>query len=124
MENIIEANILLSCLGFENTGLSLAHSVHNVLTLFPETSKFMHGEKVAFGVIFQLAVEQSLELDKVIDYCKLVGLPTTLGDLGLNSIDDSKLMLLSEALVKEKQVIDTMPWVKAQDIYSVLNKLK
>ncbi len=124
LENIIEANILLSCLGFENTGLSLAHSVHNVLTLFPETSKFMHGEKVAFGVIVQLAVEQSPELNEVIDYCKLVGLPTNLRDLGLNNIDDSKLMSFSKTLVKEKQVINTIPWVKVQDIYSILNKLK
>ena len=84
----------------------------------------MHGEKVAFGVIVQLAVEQSLELNEVIDYCKLVGLPTNLRDLGLNNIDDSKLMSFSKTLVKEKQVINTIPWVKVQDIYSILNKLK
>ena len=84
----------------------------------------MHGEKVAFGVIVQLAVEQSHELDEVINYCKLVGLPTNLRDLGLNNIDDSKLMSFSKTLVKEKQVINTIPWVKVQDIYSILNKLK
>lgn len=124
LENIIEANILLSCLGFENTGLSLAHSVHNIFTTFTETNKFMHGEKVAFGVIVQLTVENSLELNKVVEYCKRVGLPTKLEDFGLSNIMDSKLLEISELLVKEKQVFETMPWVKPHDIYSALDKLR
>ena len=124
LENVVEANILLSCLGFENTGLSLAHSVHNILTNFEETSNFMHGEKVTFGVITQLTIENSPELSKVMEYCKQIALPTSLRDLGFVNIEDSKLKVMSELLVKERQVIETMPWLSSNDIYIALDKLR
>lgn len=44
------ANTLLSGLGFENGGLAVAHALHNGLTAVPETHKYTHGEKVAFGL--------------------------------------------------------------------------
>ena len=47
---IVEANILLSGIGFESSGLAAAHAIHNGLTALKETHSFYHGEKVAFGV--------------------------------------------------------------------------
>jgi glycerol dehydrogenase len=47
----VEANILLSGIGFESGGLGAAHSVHNGLTALAPTHAFYHGEKVAFGVL-------------------------------------------------------------------------
>lgn len=46
---IVEANTLLSGLGFESGGLSGAHAVHNGLTALAPTHRFWHGEKVAIG---------------------------------------------------------------------------
>jgi len=46
LERLIEANTLLSGLGFESGGLAIAHSIHNGLTTLPETHQFLHGEKV------------------------------------------------------------------------------
>ncbi len=37
LEHVIEANTLLSGLGFESGGLAAAHAIHNGLTVVPET---------------------------------------------------------------------------------------
>ena len=100
LENIIEANILSSSIGFENSGLAAAHGMHNALTLIPETKKFLHGELVAFGTIFQLCLENNLnEAIKVAKFNKLIGLPTCLQDLNIN-IDNIDI-LIQHCLEKE-----------------------
>ena len=57
LERLVEANTLLSGLGFESSGLAAAHAVHNGLTAVHETHAFFHGEKVAFGLLVQLVLE-------------------------------------------------------------------
>jgi len=97
-ERIVEANILLSGIGFESAGLAAAHSIHNGLTALAETHQFYHGEKVAFGVLtgLQLTDAQPEESDTVYSFCEQVGLPTTLADLGLKGCDRSRLMQVAE----------------------------
>jgi glycerol dehydrogenase len=85
LERLVEANTLLSGLGFESGGLAVAHSVHNGLTTAPATHTYLHGEKVAFGLVVQLVIEgrPAGELAEVLDFCAQVGLPTTLAQVGL-----------------------------------------
>ena len=73
LERIIEANTLLSGLGFESGGLAVAHSVHNGLTAAPETHDRLHGEKVAFGTLVQLALEgrPRSTVDEAMGFCLL-----------------------------------------------------
>ena len=94
LNHIIEANILLSGIGFESAGLAAAHSIHNGLTALPETHSFYHGEKVAFGVLTGLQLTDALpqEAAVVYSFCQEIGLPTTLADVGLDSTDRVKLM--------------------------------
>src|SRR5699024_8900156 len=84
---VIEANTLLSGLGFESGGLAAAHAIHNGMTVIEETHDLYHGEKVAFGVLVQLVLENSPieELEEVLYFCNEVGLPTTLKDLNITS---------------------------------------
>ncbi len=98
LDRIVEANILLSGIGFESAGLATAHSIHNGLTALAETHSFYHGEKVAFGVLagLQLTDAAPQESDVVFSFCEDVGLPTTLADIGLGSADRQKLMLAAE----------------------------
>ena len=42
-EHVVEANTLLSGVGFESAGLGAAHAVHNGLSELPECHKFYHG---------------------------------------------------------------------------------
>lgn len=94
LEHIIEANILLSGLGFESSGLAAAHSIHNGLTVLPETHSFYHGEKVAFGVLagLQLTDAPMDESATVFSFCEDVGLPTTLAGIGIENADMERLM--------------------------------
>jgi glycerol dehydrogenase len=93
LERLIEANTLLSGLGFESSGLAAAHAIHNGLTAAPGTHRFMHGEKVAFGVIVQLMMESKAcsVVDEVIEFSTSVGLPVTFAGVGLH--DPSKELL-------------------------------
>jgi len=94
LEHIIEANILLSGLGFESAGLASAHSIHNGLTALAETHAFYHGEKVAFGVLAGLQLTDAAvdDVETVFSFCEAVGLPITLADIGLGNADREKLM--------------------------------
>lgn len=94
LNRIIEANILLSGIGFESSGLAAAHSIHNGLTALAETHSFYHGEKVAFGVLtgLQLADASPQESAAVFSFCEEIGLPTTLADIGLRNVAPDRLL--------------------------------
>lgn len=87
LERLVEANTLLSGLGFESSGLAAAHAIHNGLTTAPGTHSYMHGEKVAFGLISQLMLESQPEsvVDEVLAFSGSVGLPTTFAGIGIDN---------------------------------------
>jgi len=123
LENIVETNILLSGLGFESGGLAAAHAVHNGLTVLEETHHFFHGEKVAFGTIVHLVLENSSseELKTVIGFCKSVGLPTCLKDLGVTDVTREKIMAVAKMSCAEGESIHNMPFaVTVDSVYAAI----
>ena len=100
VENIIEANILMSGLGFQNTGLSTAHGIHSGLTAIPSTHSFLHGEKVAFGIVCQMILENACdqEIDEVMTFMADVGLPVTLKQLGVEAARENVLAIASKTV--------------------------
>lgn len=110
-EKIVEANTLLSGLGFESGGLASAHSIHNGLTVLEQTHDYYHGEKVAIGVIASLFLTDKPEeiIDEVYDFCASVGLPTTLGEIGLEEVTDEELLKVGEATCAEGETIHNEP---------------
>ena len=107
VENIIEANTYLSGIGFESGGLAGAHAIHNGLTVIKDCHHLYHGEKVAFGTLTQLVLENAGQksLEEVIGVCMDVGLPTTFAELGLARPDKDLLM---EAAVRACSPDDTL----------------
>jgi len=107
LERIVEANILLSGIGFESAGLAAAHAIHNGLTALPETHSFYHGEKVAFGVLagLQLTDASSEETETVFSFCEAIGLPTTLSDIGLGAARRRELLVAAEKTCEPCQSI-------------------
>lgn len=93
LERVIEANTLLSGLGFESGGLSGAHAIHNGLTVLEPTHAFWHGEKVAIGTLslLMLTKRPAALVAEVFGFCEAVGLPTTLADIGLADATDDQL---------------------------------
>lgn len=59
LERIVEANTYLSGIGFESSGLAGAHAIHNGFTILEECHHLYHGEKVAFGTLAQLVLQNS-----------------------------------------------------------------
>lgn len=116
LERVVEANTLLSGIGFESGGLALAHAVHNGLTVAPETHAFLHGEKVAFGTLVQLVMEgrdQSI-VDEVMGFCVRVGLPITLGQLGLDQLSETLLFRIAERVVADGETSHNMAFPVSQ----------
>ncbi|GAA0077829.1 glycerol dehydrogenase [Clostridium sp. CTA-5] len=123
VENVVEANTLLSGLGFESGGLSGAHAIHNGFTILKECHNLYHGEKVAFGTITQLVLENAPldEIKEVIDFCLSVGLPTNLSDMGIKKIDKDDIMKVAEVSCAEGETIYNMPFdVTPYDVYSAI----
>ena len=77
VEKVIEANTLLSGLGFESGGLAAAHAIHNGLTAVPMTHGLMHGQKVNIGSVTQLVLEgaSTSDIRDFIEFTTRVGLP-------------------------------------------------
>jgi glycerol dehydrogenase len=103
VEMVIEANIFLSGLGFESSGLAAAHGIHEGLGALAGTLRPLHGELVAFGTLAQLVMENYSKeaIAKVIDFSNAVGLPVTLGQLGITDTSSAHLMKAAEVACME-----------------------
>jgi len=123
VEKIIEANTLLSGIGFESGGLAGAHAIHNGFTVLPQCHHMYHGEKVAFGLLVQLVLEDAKqeEIYDVVEFCYTVGLPITLYELGIEEIKPEEIMEVAKAATAEGESIHNMPFpVSAEDVYAAI----
>jgi glycerol dehydrogenase len=86
LADIVEANILLSGVGFESGGLAGAHGVAQGLTAIADLHRnCLHGELVAIGVMAQLVMEGRMdEADRAARFFREVGLPLHLAQLGFD----------------------------------------
>ena len=123
LEHIVEANTLLSGIGFESGGLATAHAIHNGLTVLKQTQKYFHGEKVAIGTLASLFLnDKPIDMiNEVFTFCETVGLPTTLADIGLSDIPDAALMEVAESACAEGESIhnEAMP-VTPEMVFSAI----
>lgn len=112
LERIVEANTLLSGLGFESSGLAAAHAVHNGLTAAPPTRRFYHGEKVAFGVIVQLVLEGAshTQFAEVFRFSHAVGLPVTLAQIGCSELAAETLRQVATRTTAPGETIHNEPF--------------
>lgn len=124
LDLIIEANTLLSGIGFESGGLGASHAIHNGFTaLHGPIHEKMHGEKVAYGVLTHLFLENRPleEIDRYIDLYQRVGLPTTLADLNLGDVSREDLFKVGEQSTVEGETMHDMPIaVSAGDVADAL----
>lgn len=112
LETIVEANTYLSGIGFESCGIAAAHAIQNGFTAIEATHDRYHGEKVAFGTLSQLMLENAdiQELEQVVNFCLDVGLPTTLSDLGIVEIDKAQLEKVAELACAPNDTMGNMPF--------------
>lgn len=92
-EAVVEANILMAGLGFENGGLGLAHGLTRGLVRTPIVERAPHGFHVSYGLLVQLTVEGRDEafVADIEGFYRTIGLPLSLADLGLTTISRAQI---------------------------------
>ncbi|MBG9981930.1 glycerol dehydrogenase [Aerococcaceae bacterium DSM 111020] len=125
VEKIIEANTLLSGLGFECAGLSGAHAIHNGFTaVHGAIHEKTHGEKVAYGVLVQLMLEDAPqeELNQYIEFYQRIGMPTTMAEVNLDQYSDEELLAIGKQATAEGETIHSM--IEAPTAEDVVSAIK
>lgn len=121
---IVETNTLLSGVGFESSGLAAAHSIHNGFTaLTGEIHHLAHGEKVTYGTLTQLFLENrpTDEIDKYISFYQKLGLPTTLEEMHLDKVSYEDLLKVGELATAPTETIHQMTIkITAEDVADAL----
>mmetsp|Transcript_18452 Transcript_18452/g.35948 ORF Transcript_18452/g.35948 Transcript_18452/m.35948 type:complete len:412 (-) Transcript_18452:314-1549(-) len=99
LEMAVEANTLLSGIGFESGGLAASHAVAQALSWVHSVhDKHLHGEMVSFGLLTMLCMEETAglkgrteELQKVGEFLQRVGLPITFEQIHFDAADTKSM---------------------------------
>ena len=121
VENVIEANVYLSGIGAEGCGDAGAHGIHNALLILPEIRPFYHGEKVAFGILVQMVLENAplTEIEEILRFYREVGLPSTLAQLNLEEVSSERMMEVAEYALKDS--LQNEPFeLTPKDVYNAI----
>ena len=113
VEKVVEANILLSGIGWESGGLATAHAIANSLPMIHETHGLLHGEKVAFGLATQLCLEQDWKVEQihaVVDFLIAVELPVTLAGMNMQDVSRERLLDFARAVSGEGSFVHNHPF--------------
>lgn len=106
LEATVEATILLSAMGFENGGLSIAHSTTRGLMTLKGARERLHGEHVAYGTLVQIASEErpDEQLADVARFLREVGLPTCLVDMNVDAVNPDDLRSIATAIMASPHI--------------------
>ena len=132
MENVVEANIYLSGIGFENNGCAAAHAIQNGMTAALKPFAALHGEGVALGTLVQLIMEYNecgrwnqSEWNQAVTFYRKVGLPLSFGHIGITDADDLLLDKIAKASVTPDSKAHNMPFEITQEkIFTALRQLR
>ena len=110
IDAVIAGGGLVGGLGERYTRLAAAHSVHNGLTVLPQTANVLHGAKVAYGILVQLALEgRDDELHELAAAYRPLALPRTLADLGVDAADKEALAAFIAHTLRPVESIHYLP---------------
>ncbi len=127
VEKVIEANILLSGVGFEGCGVAAAHGVGLSLSVleaqYGDAKGIMHGEEVALGIIAQFVLEgrSEQEIEELQDFYIKLGLPIHFSQVGIADFTDEKKAAVAKASCKPTSRIWNMAVEISEEL--VINSL-
>jgi len=95
-----------------------AHAVHNGLTHLLASHGTLHGEKVAYGILVQLRLEEMLQNNQLaatarqqlLKFYAEIGLPQTLDNLGLGDVSLTQLQRAAEIACNPNSDIHRLPF--------------
>jgi glycerol dehydrogenase len=96
-ERLIEAVLLMSGLGFESGGLSIAHAMTRGLSRAPGANAAPHGLQVAYALLVQLVLEDRGDafMDDILGFYAALDLPRSFAALG-GTPDDATFAIVAE----------------------------
>ena len=124
-EDVVEATILLSGLGFENCGLAAAHAISSGFTTLKQTQGALHGEMVAFGLLVQFMLEERSQdfINEMLSFYMKIGLPIKLSELGIEPATYKNLAPAIKIICAPDSTIENMPFeVKPEMMESAILK--
>jgi glycerol dehydrogenase-like iron-containing ADH family enzyme len=99
-----------------------AHAVHNGLTHLKESHSMLHGEKVAFGILVQLRLEEfqgnqlaATARNQLLKFYTEIGLPKSLEDLGLSDLSLRELTEIAAIACASDSDIHRLPFAVAPE---------
>lgn len=121
-QEVVDATVLLAGviggLGGAQCRTVAAHAVHNALTHLPASHASLHGEKVAYGILVQLRLEEMLQgnnlaataRQQLLRFYAAIGLPATLADLGLADVSVKALQTTAEVAGAKGSDLHRLPF--------------
>ena len=121
-QEVVDATVLLAGviggIGGAQCRTVAAHAIHNGLTHVAASHGTLHGEKVAFGILAQLRLEEMVQgnqlaataRQQLLKFYTDLGLPQTLTDLGMGEITLVELRLSAEVACNERSDIHRLPF--------------
>jgi len=119
---IVDATVLLpgviGGLGGVNCRTVGAHAIHNGLTHLEATHDILHGEKVAYGILVQLRLEEMVAdnqlaasaREQLLEFYAKIGLPKNLEDLGLKDVTLAQLQQVAIIACAPNSDIHRLPF--------------
>nr|CAO88304.1 unnamed protein product [Microcystis aeruginosa PCC 7806] len=121
-KQVVDATVLLAGviggLGGANCRTVAAHAIHNGLTHIPACHHALHGEKVAYGILAQLRLEEIVlgnqlavsARGQLIQFYEQIGLPKSLEDLGLKDVSLAQLRHAAAIACQPNSDIHRLPF--------------
>lgn len=120
-KEVIDATVLLAGviggLGGANCRTVAAHAVHNGLTHILKAHDALHGEKVAYGILVQLRLEEMqgnqlavTSRQQLLKFYDEIGLPKALEDLGLKDVTLAELRHAAEVTCRPNSDLHRLPF--------------
>ncbi|NES07199.1 MAG: iron-containing alcohol dehydrogenase family protein [Okeania sp. SIO2F4] len=121
-QEVVDATVLLAGLiggiGGAQCRTVAAHAIHNGLTHLSGSHGILHGEKVAYGILVQLRLEEMIQgnqlavtaRQQLLKFYNEIGLPKNLVDLGLKEITLSELWRAAEVACNPNSDIHRLPF--------------
>ncbi|WP_017471275.1 iron-containing alcohol dehydrogenase family protein [Amphibacillus jilinensis] len=123
VETIIMVGGMVGGFGERYGRIAGAHSIHNGLTVLPETHDKLHGDKVAYGILVQLALENRFdEIEKLLPYYHQLALPTCLKDLGV--VVDQQNLVFEQVAKAATKVTESIHFMERSTEEAVAHAMK
>ncbi|MFL2133863.1 iron-containing alcohol dehydrogenase family protein [Desemzia sp. FAM 24101] len=124
-ETIIAVSGLVGGLGDGYARTTIGHTIHDKITVFPETHAFLHGEKVAYGILVQLAFEGKwTEIDQLSAFYDGLHLPKSLADLQLSYLTDEQLVVLASEVAGDENLVESGYPASKEELYQAVVSLE